>query len=304
MCGCVCSSVCLCVCACVFVCVCLCLCVCVVCVFVCFWVYVCVWLCVSVCLYARVFVGAVCSRLRGRVGAPDCACPCTCAFTRACLYASSRTAAVGRECVPLTLPSTACAQSMAADPVAFTMTSDQGAAVEGRVLVRGVGYTSRGGRPWALVGAPIESMLTTAGDAWAEFVFVEGNGVVVVFVAPEGMDRAASVRSTAGSGTVACWMYDGELWVKGAQVRDSTPDWGARMASGESVRVRYVAATRMISVVRRGRSYDLAALPATTDIAHMRFGVAPFYGNSMRVTGESAGARASASGVACAVRSC
>jgi hypothetical protein len=63
---------------------------------------------------------------------------------------------------------------MAADPAAFTATSDQGAAVEGRVLVRCVGVTSRGFPSWALVGAPIESMLTAAGDAWAEFVLVEG----------------------------------------------------------------------------------------------------------------------------------
>ena len=40
------------------------------------------------------------------------------------------------------------------------------------------------------------------------------------------------------------------------------------MAPGESVRVRYVAATRMVSVVWRGRAYDLAALPATADIEH------------------------------------
>ena len=97
---------------------------------------------------------------------------------------------------------------MAADPVAFTMTSDAGAAVEGRVLVRGVGRTSRGSAPWALVGAPIESMLSAAGDAWAEFVLVDGYGSVYVFVAPEGLDRAASALSTAGSGTVAGSMYD------------------------------------------------------------------------------------------------
>jgi hypothetical protein len=192
--------------------------------------------------------------------------------------------------VPLTLPSPACVQGMAADPVAFTMTSDEGAAVEGRVLVRWVGRTSRGRIPWAIVGAPIESMLTAAGDAWAEFVLVEGNGWVYVFVAPEGLDRAACAVSTAGSGTVACSMYYGGVSVNGALVRGSTPDWGARMAPGESVRVRYVAATRMVSVVWRGRLYDLAALPATADIAHMRFGVALDWCNSMRVTGASAGA--------------
>ena len=99
---------------------------------------------------------------------------------------------------------------MAADPVAFTMTSDEGAAVEGRVLVRWVGRTSRGfpSYPWALVGAPIESMLTAAGDAWAEFVFVEGHAEVPVFVTPDWIDRAASAVSTAGNGTVAYWMCD------------------------------------------------------------------------------------------------
>ena len=198
--------------------------------------------------------------------------------------------------------SSARAQSMAADPVAFTMTSDAGAAVEGRVLVRWVGRTSRYERPWALVGAPIESMLTAAGDAWAEFVLVEGNGDVHVFVAPEGLDRAACAVWTAGSGTVACWMYYGAVSVNGECERGSTPDWGAPMAPGESVRVRYVAATRMVSVVRRGRAYDLAALPATADIAHMRFGVALWHAHSMRVTGASAGASCAHAG--CVARPC
>jgi hypothetical protein len=191
---------------------------------------------------------------------------------------------------------------MDADPVAFSMASDEGAAVEGRVLVRCVGWTSRYELPWALVGAPIESMLTAAGDAWAEFVHVEGDGYVAVFVAPEGLDRAAGAVWTAGSGTVACGMYYGAVWVNGARVRGSTPDWGARMAPGESVRVRYVAATRMVSVVWRGRSYDLSALPATADIAHMRFGVALYPGNSMRVTGASAGASCAQAG--CVARPC
>ena len=76
------------------------------------------------------------------------------------------------------------------------------------------------------------------------------------------------------------------------------------MAPGDSVRVRYVAGTRMVSVVWRGRSYDLAALPATADIAHMRFGVALGWGDSMRVTGVSAGASC-AHGLCCAAfRAC
>jgi hypothetical protein len=103
-------------------------------------------------------------------------------------------------------------------------------------------------------------------------------------------------------------MYNGDVWVNGALVRASTPDWGAPMAPGESVRVRYVAATRMVTVVSRGRAYDLAALPATADIAHMRFGVALSRalilsrGNSMRVAGASAGASCAQAG--CVARPC
>ena len=37
--------------------------------------------------------------------------------------------------------------------------------------------------------------------------------------------------------------------------------------------MRYVAATRMVSVMRRGRAYDLAARPATADIAPMQLGI-------------------------------
>ncbi len=77
------------------------------------------------------------------------------------------------------------------------------------------------------------------------------------------------------------------------------------MAPGESVLVRYVAATRMVSVVWRGRSYDLAALSAAPNIAHMRFGVALGRDNTMCVTGASAGAscrRAVLRGIACLIR--
>ena len=238
------------------------------------------------------------SRALGRL------CMFTCARVRARACVGGNTSVV-RDVLTLTLTLTprvcVCvlprAQSMNADPMAFIITSDEGAAVEGRVLVRGVGGTSRRQIPWALVGARIESMLTAAGDAWSEFEHVEGNGDVYVFVAPEGLDTAASLLSTAGNGAMACWMYAGAVYF-GARVFLSTPDWGARIAPGESVRVRYVAATRMVCVVWRGRAHDLAALPATSDIAHMRFGVALGFGNSMRVTGASAGARASSSGVA------
>jgi hypothetical protein len=154
----------------------------------------------------------------------------------------------------------------------------------------------------ALVGAPFESMLTAAGDAWSEFVLEEGDGWVYVFVSTEvmdkEMDRAACPLSTAGNGAVSCRMYDGAVYVNGGCVR-LIIDWRDHLAPGESVRVRYVAATRMVSVVLRGRSYDLATLPATADIAHMRFGVAGWPGSSVRVMGA-----ARSSGVACAVCDC
>ena len=66
------------------------------------------------------------------------------------------------------------------------------------------------------------------------------------------------------------------------------------MARGESVRVRCVAATRMVSVVWRGREYELFALPATWgDVKRLRFGVEVTSGNTMRLTGASAAAGAS-----------
>ncbi len=43
----------------------------------------------------------------------------------------------------------------------------------------------------------------------------------------------------------------------------------------------------MVSVALRGQAYDLAALPATSDIAHMRFGVALHRSNVIRLMGVS-----------------
>ena len=55
------------------------------------------------------------------------------------------------------------------------------------------------------------------------------------------------------------------------------------MAPGERVRVRYVHAMRMVSVVWRGGPTSWARCwPA--DIAHTRFGVAVTAGNAMRIT--------------------
>jgi hypothetical protein len=173
--------------------------------------------------------------------------------------------------------------------LAFSMTSDAGAVVESRGLVRFVGCTSRSQIPWALVGAPIESMITAAGDAWSEFELVEGTGWGFVFVAPEGLDRAANAFS-AETGTVACELSGGTVWVNCTMMRLRPPDWGDLMAPGERVRLRFVEATRMVSIVWRGRAYDMAALPTTTNITHMRFGVALWVDQSMRITGASAGA--------------
>ena len=68
----------------------------------------------------------------------------------------------------------------------------------------------------------------------------------------------------------------------GARVQ---PRLGGPMAPGERLRVRYVHAMRMVSVVRRGVSYELGALLAGR--SHTRFGVAVTASNAMRITGAS-----------------
>jgi hypothetical protein len=62
------------------------------------------------------------------------------------------------------------------------------------------------------------------------------------------------------------------------------------MSAGERVRLVYVDATRMVRVIWRGISTDLVALPAAHDNESMRFGVSVATGNTVRVTGASAGA--------------
>jgi hypothetical protein len=164
--------------------------------------------------------------------------------------------------------------------------------------------TRRGGTtdPWALVGAPIKSMITASGDAWSDFVLVEGDGDVSLIIAPEGSIRANNVVEAFGWHTVVCRMINGAVIVNSIEKRSSTPDWVSRMALSESVRVIYVAATRMVRIVRHGQAYDLAPLPEYADIARMRFGVVLNRGNSMRVTGMSAGVNV-ALGVVCQARS-
>ncbi len=191
-------------------------------------------------------------------------------------------------CVPARAP-----QHMAAAAAAMSFNPRSvGAGGEGPVVTR-VSSTLDCDDPWALMSTPLASMVTAAGDAHADFLLEEGDGVVAaVLVASDSMDRTKGAK--AGEGHVmACAMRDGAVWVDWSYVRGGTPGWGDRMARGESVRVRCVAATRMVSVVWRGREYELAALPATWDMTRYRFGVLVGVSNTMRLTGASAAAGAS-----------
>jgi hypothetical protein len=143
------------------------------------------------------------------------------------VYATHAAAPVAGACVRTRV------QSMDTDPMAFTITSDTGAAVEGRVLVRWVGDTSWGNDPWALVGAP-KSMITASGDAWSDFVLVEGDGGVSLIIAPEGFIRANNLVEAFGWHTVVCRMINGAVIVNSIEKRSSTPDWVSRMALSEA----------------------------------------------------------------------
>jgi hypothetical protein len=142
------------------------------------------------------------------------------------------------------------------------------------------------GWAWALVSACLPAMLSAGGSAFAEFLLEAGGGHVALLVAPDWMDPTKG--TWAGSGEVMeCWMVDGGVIVDGSRVRDCTSGWGAPMAPGETVRVRYVAATRMVSVVWRGEEYELRALSTSCDVACYRFGVGVSRGSTLRLTGAS-----------------
>ena len=129
------------------------------------------------------------------------------------------------------------------------------------------------------------------GAATADFTLEGGDGFVAALVAPDGMAPTQGV-DVSGGPVLEVSLVDGGLGLDAASSRDSTADWGAPMAPGESVRVRFVAATRTVSVVWRRRGYELAPLPAAWDLARYHFGVELFPGNTIRVTGAStAGAR-------------
>jgi hypothetical protein len=74
----------------------------------------------------------------------------------------------------------------------------------------------------------------------------------------------------------------------GSLVRGATPGLEVGlMAPGETLRVGYEDKTRMVSVERGGRSYDLCALPVDYDAFDYRFGVMVGRGNTVRLTGAS-----------------
>ena len=165
-------------------------------------------------------------------------------------------------------------------------TRSGGAGGEGTV-VQYVSHTPDGSWPWALTPSPITT--AAGGVAFADFLLEEGNGYVDVIVAPASLDRTKGARALVGGHVMTGLLGDhgGSLWVNGARLRDGLPDLGGVMARGETVRVRYVAATRMVSVVWRGREYDLAPLPAAWDASTYRFGVAVRRRQKMRLTGVS-----------------
>ncbi len=182
-----------------------------------------------------------------------------------------------------------------------------GAVVDG-ATVRHVAYMRAVDWPWALAAVPIASMLTLPGIAWIDFVLHEGDGGVYVIVAPESLDReiqiqiqiqiqnmlVTQVKPQRGAWArtqhgVVCSLWDGgAVYLDGDIVRGSTDGWGAPMAAGERVRLVYVDATRMVSVVWRGTSIDLVPLPAHHDTASMRFGVLLARGHTVCITSSSA----------------
>ena len=179
-----------------------------------------------------------------------------------------------------------------------------GAVLEGATVRHGSRMPG-GQEPWALFGMPIAAMLTRAGIAWIEFVLEEGDGYVYLLVAHETLDKSAGVLAARVHGVV-CDLSNGGVRLDGATLRWSTAGWGARwrMSAGERVRLVYVDATRMVRVIWRGISTDLVALPAAHDNESMRFGVSVATGNTVRVTGASAGAWARAQVVCRAAAAC
>jgi hypothetical protein len=171
-------------------------------------------------------------------------------------------------------------------PMAVTIgLRSDGAGGEGPV-VECVGLAGEGW-PWALVSHPLSVMTSVDGAAFVEYLLEAGDGRIFLLVAPNDIDPAQGV-ATGGSLVMICCMIGGRVSVDESVGRRDTPGWGAPMAPGETVRVRCVTATRIVSVVWRGREHELAPLPATWDVTRYCFGVIVAAGNTVRLTEASA----------------
>jgi hypothetical protein len=171
-------------------------------------------------------------------------------------------------------------------------------------------YESRmpdGGWPWAVSSVAL-APVPASGKSFINIKLVKGDGIVWPMVAPARTDPEQSVWRVGGH-VLFCDVRSGGVYLDGSRVRGE-PGLAGDMAPGETLRVGYEDKTRMVSVERRGRSYDLCALPADYDPSEYRFGVIVTSGNTVRLTGasEAAGvcARACAAwrGVRACVRAC
>jgi hypothetical protein len=155
-----------------------------------------------------------------------------------------------------------------------------GEVVEGAALLRRGSNVDGTHPPRVFFGVPIAAMLSPAGVAWIEW-HVEGDGFLWLLVAPAASHRAARVMAPARRG-VMCDVRNG--WV-----RYRTAGLGTPFAAGDRVRLVYVDATRVVSVMWRGASIDLVALPAAHDAAAARFGIELSEDSRVRITGTSVG---------------
>jgi hypothetical protein len=206
-----------------------------------------------------------------------------CPFAFACAYAPFALTHLAADA-----PRSTCARRRHMSAVVSFGQRSAGAHGEGAVVSCAFGTLDCLGWPWALAPVPLAAMGTARGDAFADFILESGNGIVYVIVAPDSMD----VTQWAGAGgghVISCNMCTGLVYVGAAAVRAGPPGWGAHMAPGERVRLRYVAAARMVSVVWRGEEHELLPLPAACDVSHYHFGALLTGGNSVRLTGTSAG---------------
>ncbi len=120
------------------------------------------------------------------------------------------------------------------------------------------------------------------------FLTLEGpDSDVGVLLAPVTIDVSA-MASAPGQRAMYCYLWDGAVYLDGGAVRGYTPGWGVEMARGETARVVFAAATRMLNLVWRGREIDLAPAPlSAAALGEYGFGVVRGVGNAMRVVAAS-----------------